>query len=106
MASRAVLARIEADGLPVSVRDYHTQNVLRHEKLPRVVMTGCPALYDLGHGGEAVRVTDPQRRVTVSMGVRFAVSDELLRQVEELVEGTREAFPEAERGRGGVPPLA
>jgi len=95
-ASRELLGRIEADGLQVGVRDYHTQNVLHRAGLTRTVMTGCPALYALDRAGEPLVAGAAPRRVTISMGVRFAVSRALLRQAHELVEYTHGAFPEAE----------
>lgn len=94
--SRELLARLASDALPVSVRDYHTQNTLVREGISEVVMTGCPALYDLDSLGRSLQWPVPPRRITVSTGVRFARSEEFWAQTVDLVRRSREAFASAE----------
>ena len=94
--TRALLGRIDRDGLQASVRDYHAQNALHHGGVDRTVMTGCPALYDLKHAGRPLDADGPPRHVTVSLGQRFAKSPALARQTEALVDAVRNAFPDAE----------
>lgn len=94
-SSRRLLERIESDGLPASVRDFHTQNVLAEVGLTRVLMTGCPALYSLEHLGRPLNPSAGVRHVTISLGVHFSRSRTLEAQSKELVSATRSAFPDA-----------
>lgn len=93
--SRKLLARLAADGLRLSVRDYHTQNALRAVGTGNTVMTGCPALYALDQLGKELVQPEEVRRVTVSLGARFPHSPELERQTRELVRSAQQTFPAA-----------
>jgi len=95
-ASKQLLQRIEGSGLQASVRDFHTQNVLHHSGLTRVLMTGCPALYSVDHLGRQLDVPATIERVSISLGVHFVRSRTLEEQSRELVRAVQDAFPEAQ----------
>lgn len=92
--SRELLDRMTHDGLSLSVRDYHTLNVLRHAGVQNIVMTACPALYAPGVDGGFAAPTKVGR-ISVSIGVRMSQSPAMWRQTLALMEGTQRAFPDA-----------
>ena len=55
--------RIRCQGHMISVRDYLTKRVLQNSGIANVVMTGCPAWYDLDHLDADFDVPDPVRTV-------------------------------------------
>lgn len=94
--SKGVLHRIANDGLPASVRDYHSQALLINSGVKEAVMTACPATYSTPHINSELRATNAIRRITFSAGVHMAKSRRLKRQALQLIEATRAAFPDAE----------
>ena len=81
--SLILIDRIKRDGLPMSVRDYHTQNVLFNKGVANVVMTGCPALYTDKDGSE--RKNESINKVAFSLGVSFKNSPLMFRQMQEVL---------------------
>lgn len=93
-----LLQRVAADGAGLSVRDYRSLNTLHRAGVSGALMTGCPALYvpeKLGTGFTGFTTEGPQK-IVFSLGVNFIGSAVLQRQVIEVVEGIKTAFPAAE----------
>ena len=94
-ATRELLGKTAEDGQQISVRDYHTLEVLRSNGFRHALMTGCPALYDLESLTKPVPVTGAIRKVGFSLGVGFLWSGNMRRQMEELIVRSRDLFREA-----------
>lgn len=90
-----LLSRIEKDSLFVSVRDYHTLNVLDSNSITKGVMTGCPATYDLDYVGSSTIEPTEVKNVGFSLGVSFLYSKSLKVQMENAILSTRKIFPNA-----------
>ncbi len=91
VGSGPLIERIEADGLPSSVRDYDTLRVLRNLGLSRVIMTGCPALHR-SEGEPECRARVPVRTIAFSVGVRFIKNPSLERQMKSVVTALRKEY--------------
>ncbi|WP_156498219.1 polysaccharide pyruvyl transferase family protein, partial [Oleiphilus sp. HI0043] len=87
--------RIDKDDLPVSVRDYHTLNVLSTSGVRCGLMTGCPATYDLEYVGSSSLEQEEICRVAFSLGVAFLYSKSLKKQMESAILSTKALFPNA-----------
>ncbi|MCY1277498.1 Polysaccharide pyruvyl transferase [compost metagenome] len=83
--TRAVLGKAAASGLPLSVRDFHTLSALAFNGIDNVVMTGCPAYYDLDQLGIAPRVGRDIRKVAFSLGVSFMRSASMEASMKSLI---------------------
>jgi len=90
-----LLERVEADKLLVSVRDYHTLNVLQSHGLTNGIMTGCPATYDLNFIGSNLTEKANFNKVAFSLGVSFLYSKALDDQMKKAVISTKASFPKA-----------
>lgn len=91
-----LFSRLKEDGLSLSVRDYHTMNVMAQYGLDSsVLMTGCPATYDTKHIGREFRVPESVHRVAFSLGVSFLYSARMQRQMKACILSTKETFPDA-----------
>lgn len=88
----SLLDRIRSDGLPASVRDYHTLNALRFHGYDDFLMTGCPAYYDLSCLNQEFRFPDKLRKVAFSLGVSFINSASMERQMKEQVLSLKQRF--------------
>lgn len=94
-ATRELLGRTAEGGQLISVRDYHTLEVLRSNGFRHALMTGCPALYDLEALAKPLPATGAIRKVGFSLGVGFLWSRSMRRQMEELIVRTRDLFRDA-----------
>jgi hypothetical protein len=90
-----LLKRIESDGLVSSVRDYHTLNVLRHNGLSAVLMTGCPATYDFDYFGKEIKKPISFNSVSFSLGVSFLESEEMKKQMKITIKMLKHFFKES-----------
>jgi hypothetical protein len=79
-----LLGRIKSDGLPMSVRDYHTQNVLFINGHQNVVMTGCPALY-ASENELSNTINTSIDKVAFSLGVALKNSPKMFEQMQETL---------------------
>jgi len=91
----ALLRRIEADGLGLSVRDYRSLNTLSVAGISGGVMTGCPALYDPIKLGQpyAGWPQNGVQNLVISLGVTFIRSLRLEQQTKQLITDLRRTFP-------------
>jgi hypothetical protein len=94
-ATRELLGKTAENGQRISVRDYHTLEVLRSNGFPHALMTGCPALYDLEALAKPMPVTGAIRKVGFSLGVGFLWSRSMRTQMEELIVRSRDLFRDA-----------
>lgn len=94
-ATRDLIGKTAESGRQISVRDYHTLEVLRSNGFRHVLMTGCPALYDLDALAKSAPVIGAIRKVGFSLGVGFLWSQSLRRQMEELIVRSRDVFRDA-----------
>ena len=85
-----LLDRIKSDGLSMSVRDYHTQNVLFDKGFDNVVMTGCPALY-CDEFKEFEPIAKIQK-IAFSLGVGLKNSPKMYKQMQDVVMALVEKF--------------
>jgi hypothetical protein len=90
-----LLRKTAEAGREISVRDYHTLEVLRSNGFSHACMTGCPALYDPDAIGRVAKPPARVDRVGISLGVSFLWSLGMRRQMEELVLRSRELFASA-----------
>lgn len=90
--TRRLLARMVATGLPGSVRDFHSLNVLAANGFDGFVMSGCPATYDLPRMASPEPLPDRIGRIAFSLGVCFVRSTRMAAQAREMVLRLRERF--------------
>lgn len=91
-----LINRIEQSGFKSSVRDFHSQNVLRNYGFNSFLMTGCPALYDLNSMGSDVQFPSSIKKVAFSLGVSFVESSSMKQLVKSQILRTRDFFNESE----------
>lgn len=91
-----LLGKAEGSGLPVSVRDYHSLNSLRFNGIRNVMMTGCPAYYDLNALGQTPQMPRQISRVGFSLGVSFVQNAQMEGQMKQQILACREYFSGAE----------
>jgi hypothetical protein len=90
--SMQLLVKAECSGLPVSVRDYHSLNSLRFNGIRNVMMTGCPAYYDLDALGETPKMPVKISSVGFSLGVSFVQNALMENQMKQQILACREYF--------------
>lgn len=91
-----LLRKVEASGLPMSVRDFHTLSALAFKGFDNVLMTGCPAYYDLDYIGKPVQLPEKVRKVAFSLGVSFIESPSMEREMKAQILRLKEYFQGAE----------
>lgn len=89
--SLPLIEKLAESGYESSVRDYHTMHVLQNYGMDNVVMTGCPALYDLDSIGKPIK-TDSISKINFSLGVGFIHSDNMERSVKDLLIKMKDHF--------------
>ena len=91
-----LLRKVESSGLPMSVRDFHTLNALAFKGIDNVLMTGCPAYYDLDYIGKPVQLPETLHKVAFSLGVSFIESPSMDREVKAQILQLKDYFKDAE----------
>jgi hypothetical protein len=91
-----LLKKAESSGLPISVRDYHSVNSLRFNSINNVMMTGCPAYYDLDSLNAAPQLPGKISRVGFSLGVSFVQSSQMELQMKQQILACRKLYKDAE----------
>lgn len=89
--SQQLIDRLAESGYTSSVRDYHTMHVLEDYGMSNIVMTGCPALYDLNSIGKPIRV-DTINKINFSLGVGFVESRNMENLVKNILLKLKEYF--------------
>ena len=79
-----LLDRIKEDGFLSSVRDYHTLNTLQINGYQNILMTGCPAYYDMHSIRKSVQESTIEK-VAFSLGVSFVNSSSMEHQMKEVI---------------------
>lgn len=91
----SLLERINHDNLTLSVRDYHTLNVLTNRGLHNICMTGCPATYSLEHMGHEFNSKVEVKKIGFSLGVSFLHSEKMKNQMKTLMLEIKERYKDA-----------
>jgi len=91
-ASVELLKKCTESGLPLSVRDYHSQNMLQHKSFDNVLMTGCPAYYDLNEIESLPKGGHKIKSVAFSLGVSFLESPSMLSLMKEQILHFQERY--------------
>ena len=86
-----LLDRIKKDGFLSSVRDYHTLNSLQINGYKNILMTGCPAYYDLNFIDKEIQIKDI-KKVAFSLGVSFIDSISMESQMKDTVLKLKELY--------------
>lgn len=89
--TKNLIGRMSESGYLSSVRDYHTMHVLQREGMGNVLMTGCPALYELDKIGESIEFDEPNK-VLFSLGVGFVRSTSMEKSVKDIILSLNERF--------------
>lgn len=95
--TKALLQKLDAR-YQSSVRDYHTMNVLNLFGLDNIVMTGCPALYDVNfirNGHDDQKLNHNYNRIGFSLGVSFKNSPKMERQSKDVILALRDNYKDS-----------
>lgn len=93
--SMQLLEKAEGSGVPISVRDYHSLNSLRFNGIENVMMTGCPAYYDLDVLNHTPWMPRQIDSIGFSLGVSFVQSRQMENQMKSQILACREMFSRA-----------
>ncbi len=91
-ATENLLKKVKASGYLSSVRDYHTLNVLALRGYQNIVMTGCPALYDLDFLNKPFQDQTEIKKINYSLGVSYITSPSMNKLMKETILASRDAF--------------
>lgn len=91
-----LLEKAAGSGLPLSVRDFHTHNALVFKGFDNVLMTGCPAYYDLDFIGKEFKLPEKLHKVAFSLGVSFIESASMEREMKSQILRLKEYFKDSE----------
>jgi len=86
-----LLDRIKKDGFLSSVRDYHTYNSLRFQGYDNILMTGCPAYYELDYINKDIK-NPIIKKVAFSLGVSFIHSVSMEAQMKKIILQLKDKF--------------
>lgn len=95
-ATRQLLDRIVASGIPSGVRCFHTLNALAANGYGDFLMSGCPAFYSAAHLGRPALPPERVRKMAVATGRMYMRNPSLRKQQEELIIALARGFPEVE----------
>ena len=87
-----LLKKIEHSGFLSSVRDYQTLNMLNSSGYKNILMTGCPAYYDLISVDNKFKMTESIKTVAFSLGVSFIDSPSMQTQMKSIILALRDKF--------------
>ncbi|WP_063669838.1 polysaccharide pyruvyl transferase family protein [Aliivibrio fischeri] len=90
--TKELIEKISSSGHESSVRDYHTQNVLFNYGYKNVIMTGCPALYDLTEVNNRKPDMSRPKKIAYSLGVSFKESKKMFAQMQNILTELRSAY--------------
>ncbi|MBN2186829.1 MAG: polysaccharide pyruvyl transferase family protein [Dehalococcoidia bacterium] len=95
-SSRFLLERIHGSCVVTSCRDNATQKILNRHGFNNVIMTGCPAWYDLESIGKKFEQPKDIHRVAISMTPTSAFLEQNVQLLEELRELLKPLYPGVE----------
>ena len=87
-----LLDRIKADGFLSSVRDFHTLSSLEFKGYDNVLMTGCPAYYDLDSIGSSFVCPEKIQKVAFSLDVSFLRSPSMKALMKKQILELKQRF--------------
>jgi hypothetical protein len=90
-----LLKKVASSRLPFSVRDFHTYNVLAFKGFDNILMTGCPAYYDLNFIGNGYTLPKMLNKVAFSLGVSFIESSSMEREMKSQILGLKKYFKDS-----------
>lgn len=90
-SSLDLLNRIDTSNLKSSVRDYHSLNSLNFNGIDNVLMTGCPAYYNLDFLNKPLEPRE-FKKVAFSLGVSFIESKSMEISMKQTVLDLNEKF--------------
>jgi len=90
--TKQLLNKINNSGYFSSVRDYHTLNTLQINGYKNILMTGCPAYYDLDFIDKGFEPPKNIKRVAFSLGVSFVQSAVMEQQMKEVILILKDKF--------------
>ncbi len=91
-ATKRLLKKIDYSGYLSSVRGYHTLNTLHANGYKNVLMTGCPAYYDLNSLNKKTLSSLQISKVAFSLGVSFLKSAQMEMQMKSLIATLAEQY--------------
>lgn len=91
-----LLKKIQLSGLLSSVRDFHTLNSLACKGFDQIIMTGCPAYYELDSIGKEVVFSGKINKVAFSLGVSFISSHSMEKHMKQQILKVKNYFVESE----------
>lgn len=90
--SIALLKKCSQSGLPLSVRDYQSQSVLQNKGFENVLMTGCPAYYELNEIDTLPKSVCELKNIAFSLGVSFIDSPSMESLMKEQILCLQERY--------------
>jgi hypothetical protein len=91
-STHELLKKIDHSGLLSSVRDYQTLNMLNSFGYKNILMTGCPAYYDLINVDNNFKMPDSVKTVAFSLGVSFIDSPSMKMQMENIILALKDKY--------------
>jgi hypothetical protein len=91
-----LLKRVDESNISSSVRDYHTLNALNFMGLTNVIMTGCPAYYDVNSINTEVPPLKKIDKVAFSLGVSFIESKSMEQSMKNQIIALKSHFDKSE----------
>lgn len=91
--TKLFLDRIEKNGYFSSVRGYHTLNTLQENGYKNILMTGCPAYYDMNYIDKDITINKIEK-VAFSLGVSFVNSKSMEEQMKTIILKLYEQYKE------------
>jgi len=92
-----LLERLKNSPFLISVRDYHTKSILNQKGVTNIVMTGCPAYYDvLKSTHTQFKIKNPPLKVSFSLGVSFIQNTEMKKQMKEAILLMKNIFKDSD----------
>ena len=90
--SLSLLNRVSSQTKFLSVRDYHSLEVLKRNNIENGLMTGCPALYDMDSMVKEFK-SSGTKNITFSVGVTFSESEKTDKLQKQIILDLRENYP-------------
>jgi hypothetical protein len=90
--TKYLLDKIDQNGYFSSVRDYHTLNLLQLNGYKNILMTGCPAYYELDYINKEFVPPKKISKIAFSLGVSFVNSLSMEKQMKNVILFLKDYF--------------
>jgi len=87
-----LLEKIGKNNFLNSVRDYHTLNTLQIKGYKNILMTGCPAYYDLEYLNKKFYIPQNIEKIAFSLGVSFVLNPKIENIMKNNILSLRDYF--------------